>query len=245
VAEDFSVSVARWCEKAKGRADEAFRGIAQAALVRVQQLTPVDTGYLRANWVAMKEGDPVPKAAPRSAPGGIASTIGGAGGGIAGKAVAVRALGGALGPVGSIGGAIVGTVGGQVAEGGEINVAGALGSAAGTAVGATLGSAVPIAGTIIGGAVGGVVGGIAGEALATAVSSPDGGRGGGIASARVGDKIILLNPVAYARRIEYGFVGQDSLGRRFNQPGRGMAQQTMAEIPSIAERVLADMKGQG
>ena len=53
---------------------------------------------------------------------------------------------------------------------------------------------------------------------------------------RIGDKLIVLNPVVYARRVEFGFVGEDSRGRYFSQAGRGMVQQTVVEVPAIAER---------
>lgn len=60
-----------------------------------------------------------------------------------------------------------------------------------------------------------------------------------IARARIGDVIVIVNPTEYARRIEYGFVGEDSLGRHFNQQGRHMMAQTIAELPAIADRVVA------
>jgi hypothetical protein len=53
--------------------------------------------------------------------------------------------------------------------------------------------------------------------------------------AKAGDVVIIVNPTAYARRIEYGFTGEDSLGRYYNQPGHHMAQQTVAEMPAIAQ----------
>jgi hypothetical protein len=60
----------------------------------------------------------------------------------------------------------------------------------------------------------------------------------------IADNVVIVNPVVYARRVEYGFVGTDSLGRHFNQRGAGMLARTVAELPSIAEaavnRVIAD-----
>jgi hypothetical protein len=60
---------------------------------------------------------------------------------------------------------------------------------------------------------------------------------------RIGDRVLIVNPVVYAARIEYGFVGSDSLGRHYNQVGAGMAQRTIALLPEIArkatERVMA------
>lgn len=39
-------------------------------------------------------------------------------------------------------------------------------------------------------------------------------------SMQPGDTYYLGNVAVYARRVEYGFVGQDSLGRTYNQQGR-------------------------
>jgi hypothetical protein len=123
---DFSVDVARWVDKAKKRAEEAFQATAEAAVNRVKDLTPVRTGYLRANWTAIRDGDAEPT------PGTVPDPM-------------------------------------------------------------------------------------------TAIDQ-----------APLGSTLVVLNPVVYARRVEYGFVGEDSLGRHYNQPGRHMTQQTVAEMPSIA-----------
>jgi hypothetical protein len=61
----------------------------------------------------------------------------------------------------------------------------------------------------------------------------------------LGAPLYIVNPVEYARRIEYGFVGVDDLGRRYNQPGVGMVAQAMAELPEIAERALARIAAGG
>lgn len=47
---DFAADVSRWVDKAKKRAEEAFRATAEDAITRVRELTPVRTGNLRANW---------------------------------------------------------------------------------------------------------------------------------------------------------------------------------------------------
>lgn len=52
----------------------------------------------------------------------------------------------------------------------------------------------------------------------------------------------LMNGAAYARRIEYGFVGEDSLGRVYNQQPRAMVRNAVARAPVIAEAVLARLK---
>lgn len=51
----------------------------------------------------------------------------------------------------------------------------------------------------------------------------------------LGDIVMIVNPVVYARRIEYGFYGTDKLGRHYNQAGHFMLTQTMEEAPQIAQ----------
>lgn len=132
---DFSEDVSAWCNRAMARATLLLRVIAYDAIAEVQQLTPVDTGFLRANWTAMLPGDSEPVAG-RTAPAEDA-----------------------------------------------------------------------------------------------------------IARADVGTIITIVNPVVYARRIEYGFVGEDAAGRHYNQAGRHMVGQTVADMPRIAqaayERVIS------
>lgn len=125
--EPFEVQVRRWVEKAGRQAEAAFRATAEDAASRVKELTPVRTGYLRANWTAIRPGDAEP-------------------------------------------------VEGRTPPTDEL-----------------------------------------------------------IARLRLGDKIIILNPVKYARRVEFGFIGEDSKGRAFSQQGRGMVQQTVKEIPRLAQ----------
>ncbi len=127
---DFSVDVASWVDKALMRAEEAFQATAEGAVNRVKDLTPVKTGYLRANWTAIHAEDAEPT------PGSVPDPM---------------------------------------------------------------------------------------EAISTAP---------------LGSTLVVLNPVVYARRVEYGFVGEDSAGRHYNQPGRHMTQQTVSEMPSIAEAAV-------
>ncbi len=51
-----------------------------------------------------------------------------------------------------------------------------------------------------------------------------------------------MNPVSYARRIEYGFQGTDAKGRTYHQEGRHMLQQTFTEMPEIARKALAEAR---
>lgn len=123
-ADPFDVTVEKWTRQAKERMDDAYRATALLALARVQQLTPVRTGRLRAGW-----------------------TI-------------------SLTP--------------QIAEGRTVQLR-----------------------TIL-------------ENL------------------HAGEPFYIINPVIYARRINYGFVGTDSLGRHYNEKGRHMVEQTVQEMPQIA-----------
>lgn len=52
----------------------------------------------------------------------------------------------------------------------------------------------------------------------------------------VGHVYYFTNNAAYARRLEYGFTGTDSLGRSYNQPGRGFVGITVMEWPDILRR---------
>lgn len=126
---DFSASVRKWVDQAKEKSEQVFQEIAFEAVNRVKELTPVDTGFLRANWVDTLAEDAI-EASPS-----------------------------------------------------------------------------PVVGLAI-------------------------------AQLEIGDIIYIVNPVRYARRIEYGFYGEDALGRTYNVEGRHMAEQTVTELPGIAQRVL-------
>ena len=52
---------------------------------------------------------------------------------------------------------------------------------------------------------------------------------------KLGETYYVSNIAPYALRIEYGFVGVDSLGRNYNQQGRYFAQQTLNDLPTIAD----------
>jgi hypothetical protein len=65
----------------------------------------------------------------------------------------------------------------------------------------------------------------------------------GIANIKPGDTIYIGWQAAYSRRLNYGFVGADSLGRVFNQSGYGFAEATAAQWPAIVARNAAKMGG--
>lgn len=52
---------------------------------------------------------------------------------------------------------------------------------------------------------------------------------------RPGNKYVMGNVAPYARRLEHGFVGIDSLGRHYEQQGRHFVRMTLMEAPAIAQ----------
>lgn len=54
-----------------------------------------------------------------------------------------------------------------------------------------------------------------------------------IMSAKIGDKVSFMYNATYFRRLNYGFVGFDSLGRYYNQVGRFWVQRVGARYRSI------------
>lgn len=62
-----------------------------------------------------------------------------------------------------------------------------------------------------------------------------------ISGMRAGQVYYLINNAAYAKRIEFGFVGQDSLGRNYNQQGRFMVTDNVKRWPVVVESVAKDL----
>ena len=58
---------------------------------------------------------------------------------------------------------------------------------------------------------------------------------------KAGDVFNMANGAAYARRIEYGFVGQDSLGRTYNQMGRYFVRDTVAKFREVVDEAARDL----
>lgn len=54
--------------------------------------------------------------------------------------------------------------------------------------------------------------------------------------------LVIVNDAVYARRVNSGFVGKDSLGREYHQRGRHMVEQVIAETPQIVAQVVEDLK---
>ncbi len=55
----------------------------------------------------------------------------------------------------------------------------------------------------------------------------------GVANIKPGDTIYIGWQAKYSRRLNYGFVGTDSLGRTYNQAGYGFAEAAAAKWPAI------------
>lgn len=55
----------------------------------------------------------------------------------------------------------------------------------------------------------------------------------GVADIKPGDTVYIGWQAKYARRQNYGFAGEDSLGRTYNQAGYGFAEAAAAQWPEI------------
>lgn len=67
---------------------------------------------------------------------------------------------------------------------------------------------------------------------------------GNILNLKVGDKVSYVYNATYARRLNYGFTGFDSLGRYYNQPGRFWIEQVGSQYRTIAREVATQLKVQ-
>lgn len=59
---------------------------------------------------------------------------------------------------------------------------------------------------------------------------------------QIGDIVSARYLANYARRMEMGFVGEDSAGREYNQKGYGFVRLAVQRWPSIVKRVCAELK---
>ncbi|TWB61693.1 hypothetical protein FBZ98_1011038 [Rhizobium sp. ERR 922] len=64
-----------------------------------------------------------------------------------------------------------------------------------------------------------------------------------IAGAQLGGTIYLGFQAAYAARMNYGFVGQDSLGRSYNQAGFGFVDAVAQRWPQIVAEAETTVRG--
>jgi len=58
---------------------------------------------------------------------------------------------------------------------------------------------------------------------------------------RAGESFWMTNNAVYAMRVEFGFVGEDSLGRYYNQPGRFYVTNTVARWEQIVADTAKDL----
>lgn len=63
-----------------------------------------------------------------------------------------------------------------------------------------------------------------------------------VAGLSLGDPIYLGFQAAYARRMNYGFVGTDSLGRSYNQEGFHFVEGAIALWPTLVELAVDEVK---
>lgn len=65
----------------------------------------------------------------------------------------------------------------------------------------------------------------------------------GVAQIKPGDMVYIGWQAVYARRLNFGFVGADSLGRVYNQSGFGFAEAAAAKWPTIVAAEAAKLRG--
>jgi hypothetical protein len=64
-----------------------------------------------------------------------------------------------------------------------------------------------------------------------------------IAKTKLGGRIYLGFQAVYARRMEYGFRGEDSAGRTYNQVGNGFVRLTAQRWPQIITEAAKTLQG--
>ncbi|MHA0335827.1 hypothetical protein [Sphingomonas aquatilis] len=64
----------------------------------------------------------------------------------------------------------------------------------------------------------------------------------GLANIKPGDTIYIGYQAKYARRLNYGFAGTDTLGRTYNQSGYGFVEAAAAKWPAIVAEQGAKLR---
>ncbi len=64
-----------------------------------------------------------------------------------------------------------------------------------------------------------------------------------IVSLDIGDTAYLGWQAVYGRRVNYGFTGEDSLGRTYNQSGAGFAESIAAKWPQFVDDAVKEVAG--
>ncbi len=67
----------------------------------------------------------------------------------------------------------------------------------------------------------------------------NGAKAEDVTQLKLGDIFGYVNTAVYGARLEFGFVGTDSLGRKYNQAPRAFVRDTVARADIIASEVLA------
>jgi hypothetical protein len=62
-----------------------------------------------------------------------------------------------------------------------------------------------------------------------------------VANLTLGETFYYSNACVYARRLEYGFVGEDSLGRTYNQAGRFYVTMNAMRWPGFVAQAVAEV----
>lgn len=63
-----------------------------------------------------------------------------------------------------------------------------------------------------------------------------------ITGVKAGDLYHMTNNAAYAKRLEFGFVGTDSLGRSYNQKGRFFVTDNIKKFDTFVKKVISELK---
>lgn len=61
--------------------------------------------------------------------------------------------------------------------------------------------------------------------------------------AMLGDEVFFGYQAKYAKRQNYGFVGEDSLGRSYNQTGAGFVERVVNMWPQIVDQAVREVRG--
>jgi hypothetical protein len=62
-----------------------------------------------------------------------------------------------------------------------------------------------------------------------------------ISEIKAGDTFYMVNGAAYGMRVEYGFVGTDKLGRKYDQGGRYFVSENLARWPDVVDKVAKEL----
>lgn len=76
----------------------------------------------------------------------------------------------------------------------------------------------------------------------TADGAPAGDTNAAIAMAQIGDFIHIGFQAGYARRVNYGFVGEDILGRNYNQEGAHFVEYAASQWPIMVSLAADEIR---